>query len=72
MAGGGCGAAALENHHEEDAAHLEVSLNDTKELMDHSTVTVTMRYAHSNDEDERRALSRLTVVPRSRKKAASE
>lgn len=27
--------------------------------MGHSTVTVTMRYAHSNDEAKRRALSRL-------------
>ncbi len=50
-----------------------------KELLGHSTVTVTMRYAHSNDETKRRAVCRLstsdkvvTVVPRVWKKAANE
>lgn len=50
-----------------------------KELLGHSTVTVTMRYAHSNDEAKRRALGRLptsdkvvAVVPRAWKKAANE
>src|ERR1700751_3937380 len=50
-----------------------------KELLGHSTVTVTMRYAHSNEEAKRRALIRLptsdkvvTVVPRAGKKAANE
>jgi integrase len=47
-----------------------------KELLGHSTVVVTMRYAHSNDETKRRAVDRLTscdkvvtVVPRAWKKA---
>jgi integrase len=50
-----------------------------KELLGHSTVVVTMRYAHSNDEAKRRAISKLsssdkvvTVVPRAWKKAANE
>jgi integrase len=49
-----------------------------KELLGHSSVVVTMRYAHSNDETKRRAISKLsssdkvvTVVPRTWKKAAN-
>ncbi len=47
-----------------------------KELLGHSTIVVTMRYAHSNDEAKRRAISKLptsdkivTIVPRAWKKA---
>ena len=48
-----------------------VDLVTVKELLGHSTVSVTMRYAHSDDETKRRAVDRLptsdkvvTVVPR--------
>ncbi len=47
-----------------------------KELLGHSTIVVTMRYAHSNDEAKRRAIAKLptsdkvvTIVPRVWKKA---
>jgi integrase len=53
-----------------------VDLVTVKELLGHSTIVVTMRYAHSNDEAKRRAIGRLstsdkvvTVVPRAWKKA---
>jgi integrase len=50
-----------------------------KELLGHSTVVVTMRYAHSNEEAKRRAISRLatsdkvvTVAPRAWKESANK
>ena len=46
-----------------------------KELLGHSTITVTMRYAHSNHETKARAVAKLptcdkpvTVIPRKAKK----
>ena len=46
-----------------------------KELLGHSTITTTMRYAHSNHDAKARAVAKLptsdkivTVVPRKRKK----
>jgi site-specific recombinase XerD len=32
-----------------------------KELLGHSTIVVTMRYAHSNDESKRRAVAKLSA-----------
>lgn len=54
-----------------------VDIVTVKELLGHSSVTTTMRYAHSNDDAKRRAVSKLTgtsdkivaIVPR-RAKAA--
>lgn len=53
-----------------------VDLVTVKELLGHSTITVTMRYAHSNIEEKTRGVARLkrshnlvTVVPRKWKKA---
>ncbi len=53
-----------------------VDLVTVKELLGHSTVAVTMRYAHSNDETKRAAVSRLptsdkvvTIVTRRRRSA---
>ena len=53
-----------------------VDLVTVKELLGHSTVTVTMRYAHSNHDTKLRAVSQLkhgdkvvTVTPRKWKKA---
>jgi hypothetical protein len=51
-----------------------VDIVTVKELLGHSNISTTMRYAHSNDEAKRRAVQRLkgsdktvTVVPRSAK-----
>ena len=48
-----------------------------KELLGHSTVVVTMRYAHTNDETKTRAVSRIsgsgrivTVTPKPRRTQA--
>jgi site-specific recombinase XerD len=48
-----------------------VEIVTVKELLGHSNISTTMRYAHSNDEAKRRAVQRLkssdktvTVVPR--------
>jgi integrase len=38
-----------------------VDIVTVKELLGHSTIVVTMRYAHSNDETKRRAVSRLST-----------
>ncbi|MBI1355155.1 MAG: tyrosine-type recombinase/integrase [Acidobacteria bacterium] len=53
-----------------------VDLITVKELLGHSTITVTMRYAHSNEETKRAAVGRLptsdkvvTVISRGRKNA---
>jgi site-specific recombinase XerD len=53
-----------------------VDLVTVKELLGHSTIATTMRYAHSNDEAKRRAVGRLstrdkivTIVPRRWKRA---
>ena len=53
-----------------------VDIVTVKELLGHANITVTMRYAHSNDEAKRRAVERLgsgdkvvTVVPRRAKVA---
>jgi site-specific recombinase XerD len=50
-----------------------------KELLGHSSVAVTMRYAHSNDETKRRAVPKLktgdkvvTVVPWRQKPGKNE
>jgi site-specific recombinase XerD len=55
-----------------------VDLVTVKELLGHSTITVTMRYAHSNIEEKTRGVARLkrghkmvTVVPRNWKKPKS-
>ena len=55
-----------------------VDIVTVKELLGHSTITVTMRYAHSNDETKARAVARLgtsdkvvTIVPRKQKVAVS-
>ncbi len=51
-----------------------VDIVTVKELLGHANISVTMRYAHSNDETKRRAVERLgtsdkivTIVPRRRK-----
>jgi len=48
-----------------------VDIVTVKELLGHANISVTMRYAHSNDETKRRAVERLgtsdkivTIVPR--------
>jgi integrase len=53
-----------------------VDLVTVKELLGHSTINVTMRYAHSNLDAKARAVARLrssdkivTIVPRTRKRA---
>ena len=53
-----------------------VDIVTVKELLGHSTIVVTMRYAHSNDETKERAVEKLrrsdkvvTVLPRRRKTA---
>ena len=53
-----------------------VDIVTVKELLGHANISVTMRYAHSNDEAKRRAVERLgsgdkvvTVVPRRAKVA---
>jgi site-specific recombinase XerD len=50
-----------------------------KELLGHSTINTTMRYAHSNHETKARAVAKLptcvisvSVVPRKAKKAKTE
>jgi site-specific recombinase XerD len=56
-----------------------VDLVTVKELLGHSTVSVTMRYAHTNHDTKLRAVTRLksgaklvTVTPRKWKQAANE
>ena len=53
-----------------------VDIVTVKELLGHANISVTMRYAHSNDDAKRRAVERLgtsdkivTVVPRRAKVA---
>ena len=50
---------------------LGVDIVTVKELLGHANISVTMRYAHSNDDAKRRAVVRLgtsdkvvTIVPR--------
>ena len=54
-----------------------VDIVTVKELLGHSNISTTMRYAHSNDEAKRRAVQKITsnsdkvvaIVPRTKKAA---